>query len=339
MKIAVLLINLGSPENASPRKVAGFLYRMLNDVRVIDLPFIIRKLLVNLVIIPFRVRASSKKYAEYFNGKPSPLLTCSLSVEKKLNEILPSNYRAFSAMRYGNPSLKTALQQIIGDKYERILVFPQYPQYAEAVTLSSIEKAEDIAGRLDKKVELQIIRNFHDHPLFIECLSNKIRKYNPADYDRVIFSYHSLPLRQINKVHARAGQSGCNCSEKTPENSGFCYKAACYETSGLIARDLKLKKDDYLTSFQSQMGKNWLQPATGDVLISEAEKGNKRILIVSPSFVADCLETTMELGVEYNDLFRKHGGKCLQPVECLNDDEEWVQALAEMITTHPFIQA
>lgn len=328
MKTAVLLINLGSPENASRRKVACFLFQMLNDKRVIDLPFILRIILVNLIIIPFRINKSSKKYKEYFEKGEPTLPARSLNVVDKLNNILPENYRAFTAMRYGKPSLAKVIKKIDKEKYDRIIIFPQYPQYVEATTHSSIEKATKFIRKIKNKPEILVIKQFHDHPAYIDCMVEKIETFDPEKYDHVLFSYHSLPIRQVDKIHP-AGK--CNCSEATPENAKFCYKAACLETSRSIAEKLNVTIENYTTSYQSQIGKDWLSPFTDELLIKHATKGDKRVLIVSPSFVTDCLETVMDLRIEGNKLFKEHGGEKLQPVTCLNDDDKWIKALAAII--------
>ncbi len=331
MRTAILLINLGSPENASRKAVGSFLFQMLNDKFVIDLPFVLRKLLVNLIIIPFRINASSNRYKEYFGDKKSsPLLETSFSIAKKLNNTLPENYQAFIGMRYGKPSLKKALSEIEKKQFDKIILFPQYPQYAEATTRSSIEKVEEIVSKFKNKPDLQIIKQFYNNPLFITCFANKIKQFNLKEYDHLIFSYHSLPLRQINKIHPDIISENCNCTQEKPKHGEYCYKSACYETSRLLAEQLHLQNKDYTVSFQSQMGKDWLQPFTDNVLIKKAKDGCKRILIVSPSFVTDCLETTMDLQIEYNVLFKQHGGEHLQLVESLNDDNSWVEALMKI---------
>ena len=329
---AVVLVNVGTPDSPSVADVRLYLSQFLNDRRVIDLPWLLQKVLVNLIIVPFRAPKSARLYQQLWNENGSPLLYYSMQVAEKLQLRMGDNYKIYNAMRYGNPSLEKILKEIENQNYKKIIILPLFPQYASATTGTVSEFILAKISRWNEIPELRLINHFHDHPAFIEAFAAQAAKYEVAKWDHVIFSFHGLPLRQIRKVHPEIDCTECLCKTQSIEEGKFCYQAACYETARLIASKIGLSTNHYSISFQSRLTKNWMKPFTDETLIQKAKDGIKKILIFAPAFVADCLETKVEIGDEYKLLFQKHGGEELQLVESLNDHDCWIEGLDQIIT-------
>lgn len=328
---AVIIVNLGTPDSPSVRDVRRYLFQFLNDRRVIDLPWILQKVLVNLIIVPFRAPKSARLYRQLWDEKGSPLLYYSEEVRKQLQVLTGENYRIYHAMRYGKPDLSAVLENIENQNFNKIIIFPVFPQYSSATTGSVYEYILRRISTWNRIPELRLINHFHDHPAFIKAFATQAAKCNVSAYEHIIFSFHGLPLRQISKIHPEVNCTECRCKNETIEKSKLCYQAACYETARLIAREIDLAPDDYSVTFQSQFNKNWMMPFTDEVLIQKAQEGIKKILIFAPSFVTDCLETKVEIGIQYSHLFKEYGGEQLQLVESLNDQDFWIKALRQMI--------
>ncbi len=333
-KTAILLVNVGTPDNPSNNAVRKFLSQFLNDKRVIDLPFLLRKFLVNLIIVPFRTSKSAKLYVKLWNKKGSPLLYHSKSLIEKLQKKLKPGDEVFLAMRYQNPSIQTALLEIMKKDFDQIILFPLYPQYATSTTLTTIEETKKQMKKLNLNTPLTIVDQFFDKKEYLNALIERAQKYNFEDYDHILFSYHGLPVNQVEDTHPGSSCEQLNCSKTYNEKNLFCYHAACYQTTKLIAQKLKLKKKDYSICFQSRFAKKWLSPFTDEVLIQKANEGYKNILVFCPSFVADCLETTIEIEDEYKKLFIENGGESLTLVKSLNDSNAWATALKTMVYSH-----
>ena len=329
-KRALLLVNVGTPDSPSKKDVRRFLRAFLNDRRVIDLPWLFRKILVNLIIIPFRIKKSTTLYQRLWTREGSPLLVYLNGLVDKLQQSLQGRYQVYGAMRYGNPALKEVLSQIQFQGVEEITVFPLYPQYASSTTGSVVEEVFRIIGKWEVIPAIQVVNQFYNHPAFLNAFVRQIASFKPETFDHVIFSYHGLPMRQIDKTHPSIAGRACNCNREMPEHGTFCYRATCYETTRQLIKILKLAPGKTTVSFQSRLSKNWLEPFTDEVIVNLAQKGVKRILIVAPAFVADCLETIVEIE-DYKMLFTKHGGGELVLVPGLNDESVWVQAVAEII--------
>jgi len=328
---AVILVNVGTPDSPSTADVRKYLSQFLNDRRVIDLPWLLQKILVNLVIVPFRAPKSAKLYQKLWNENGSPLLYYSNQVAAKLQMRIGDEYHIYNAMRYGNPSLEGILKHIEYHNYNKIIVLPLFPQYASATTGSVSSFVLKKISHWNTIPELQLISQFYSHPAFTGAFVSQGAKYNHTVWDHVLFSFHGLPLRQINKVHPGIGCEECRCKTATIPEGKFCYQAACYETARLIAAKAGFADDHYSVSFQSRLTKDWMSPFTDKVLIQKAKDGVKNLLVYAPSFVADCLETKVEIEEEYNLLFRKHGGQKLQLVESLNDHDCWIEGLEQII--------
>ena len=334
-KKGVLILNLGTPNSPSVKDVRVYLREFLNDPRVIDIGRIAQLLLVNLIIVPFRAPKSAKEYKKLFkigNGK-SPLLTYGESLTSKLKSLAADKIDIELAMRYGSPSMEDVLGKMRMKNYDELYIFPLYPQYASASSGSTIEKAFRIINKWWVIPEVKAIGQFYNHPAYIQCIINRAQEFNLSDYDHFMFSYHGIPERHVDKVYL----DGKPCADHSCEdeinsaNSG-CYKATCYATTRLLVDGLKLSEGSYSTCFQSRLGRDpWLTPYTDKVIEKLGQDGKKKVLVFSPAFVADCLETTIEIGEEYLDLFKENGGEKLQLVPSLNDYDDWAEGLFRII--------
>lgn len=329
---AILLINVGTPDAPDVNHVRKYLFQFLNDRKVIDLPWLFQKLLVNLVIVPFRAPKSTKLYKKLWTNSGSPLLYYGEAVKKKLQEKFDDNTTVYLAMRYGNPDLLQVLKKIQDKKYDKLVVLPLFPQYATSTTGTAVARVLGELKKWDVVPELKIINQFYKNEAFLSAFVANISRYNIDEYDHVLFTYHGLPYSHIHKIHPEKECENCGCEKEMTQYGTFCYKAACYETTRLLAQKLQLSHDKYTVGFQSRLSKNWLHPFTDELILRKTKEGVKKILVVAPSFVADCLETTIELAVEYKELFLEYGGEDFQLVESLNDSDEWITALTKIIS-------
>lgn len=333
-KTAVLLINVGTPDEPRVKAVRRYLSEFLNDRRVIDIPLVLQKILVNLIIVPFRAPKSTKLYQRLWTEKGSPLLYYSEKVQEDLQKRLDSKADVFMAMRYGNPSVGKALAAIQKGNYDRLVVLPMFPQYASSTSGTAIQAVIDQVRKWNTIPEIKAISQFYDHPAFLDAFTERIQSCQPDQFDHVVFSYHGLPNRHLEKNHPEESIKTCNCEASLPEFGKFCYKATCHQTTRELATRLGLKPGQYSVSFQSRLSNNWMTPFTDQNLIARAKNGSKNILVVAPAFVADCLETTVEIGWEYKELFAENGGENLRLVESLNDSPRWISALEEILTPY-----
>ncbi len=334
-KTGVLLLQLGTPDSPSTRDVRRYLTEFLNDPRVIDLPWLVRKILVNGIIVPFRAPKSAKIYKELWaigNGT-SPLLTHSLRVQEKLQESFKDhNVTIELAMRYKNPSIDSVLEKMRLSHYDQIIVLPLFPQYASASTGTAIEKVMQIIKKWWVIPEIKIISQFWDNKGYIDSIVHNAEKFDLKSYDHILFSYHGLPERQVDKVYE--GTDLCSdqpCETTINEYNKFCYKATAYATTRLVAERLNIKENEYTVCFQSRLDKKWLTPFSDKVVEEWGKKGAKKLLVFSPAFVADCLETIIEIGVEYQEIFEENGGEKVQLVPSSNDHPLFINGLTELI--------
>jgi ferrochelatase len=333
MKTGVLLVNLGTPDSTKTSDVRKYLREFLMDWRVIDIPFLNRWMLINFIIAPFRAPKSAHEYKKLWEEKGSPLLFHGIELQKLVQEALGPDYVVGFGMRYQNPSIEKAVEIFKDKGIEKLIVLPLYPQYASASTGSSIEEVMKVIGQWQVIPELKIISNFCDHPLFIKAFAALGRKYMAQqDFDHIVFSYHGIPERQILKASVKTQcQLGTCCMSYHARNK-YCYRAQCYETTRLLVEELGLEEGSYSVAFQSRLGKTpWIKPYADHRIEELAKEGKKKILFFSPSFVADCLETTIEGGQEYRDLFLDNGGEHWQLVESLNTTPEWVACIRDMV--------
>ena len=331
-KTAILLMNVGSPDEPTIPSVWKYLTLFLNNKLVIDLPWLLRKFLVNAIIIPFRVKKSTGLYRRLWTENGFPLIFYSEELKKKLQIRLGNSFEVFTGMCYGNPNYTNALSEIKKKGFEKIVLFPLFPQYAISTTEAALIAAEAEIKRQKIQAEILKVEQFYDHPKFIDAFASRAKKIDLKKFDHVVFSYHGLPKRQVEKCHPEIKVENCTCDKSLPENGKFCYRATCYETTRLIANRLKLKPEEYSVSFQSRLSKNWLTPFTDEILQKKLSEGEKNILVLAPSFVTDCLETIIEIGLKYNEEFYENGGERFQLAESLNADDQWVEALVEIIS-------
>ncbi|HWY11223.1 MAG TPA: ferrochelatase [Bacteroidia bacterium] len=334
MKKAVLLINLGTPDSPSVADVRKYLTEFLNDRRVIDISAVGRFFLVNAVIVPFRSSKSAKLYQNIWTKEGSPLLINTKNLAIKLQASLGSNYSVEWAMRYQKPSIKSVLDKLRQQQPSEIIIVPLYPQYASSSTGSTAELVLKELSEWEVVPGIKLINKFYDSPHYIKALVETAKDHNVTSYDHVLFSYHGLPERQIKKASAHYGSNSCdlkNCCDAINKNNQYCYRANCFETTRQLVKQLNIPEGKYTTTFQSRLDDKWLKPYSDKVIEELAKKGMKKILVFSPAFVADCLETIYEIGTEYNEIFKQHGGESVTLVKSLNDNEIWVKALKEII--------
>lgn len=324
-KIAVLLINTGSPRSLRILDVACYLRQFLSDQRIIDIAGWRRHLLVNLVIVPSRVWQSRRAYRQIWQDG-SPLLDHSRRFASGLSERLPDDkYLVAIAMRYGRPSIAETLTELLAQEIDRLLIVPMFPQYSSAANGSAI--AESLRQLADKLVipQLTVVNDFYRQPFFIDALAESIRPY-VKKIDHLLFSYHGLPERQLP-----CKRSDNCCAQATADNRA-CYRFHCLQTTGAVAKKLNLVNSFYSTSFQSRLGRMpWIKPYTDSVVPKLAEQGCRKIAVVCPSFVADCLETIEEIAIRLRDDFIAHDGQQLTLIPCLNSNKDWLDGFADYV--------
>lgn len=334
-KTGVLLVQLGTPDSPKVGDVRRYLTEFLNDPRVIDLPWLGRKLLVNGIIVPFRAPKSAKIYKQLFeehNGI-SPLVTHTENTVRSLQTRFSpeENVYLHLAMRYQNPSMDVIMESMRRENYDRIIILPLFPHYASASTGSVIDKAMRIIKKWWVVPEIQVISQYYDHEGYIDAIVERSKEFDLNAYDRIMFSYHGLPDRHVDKVYDAGICKDQPCETEINQENKFCYKATCYATTRLIAEKIGLKESDYTVAFQSRLDKNWITPFSDEIIKGWGREGAKKILVFSPAFVADCLETLIEIGDEYQDDFEKLGGEKVQLVPSTNDHPRFVDCLEDLI--------
>ncbi len=332
-KIGVLLVNLGTPDTAETPDVRKYLREFLMDRRVIDINPVGRFFLINGVIAPFRAPKSAKVYKELWTERGSPLLYHGIDLKEKLQVALGDNYHVAFGMRYQSPSIQSALEELRDKSVDRIIVLPLFPQYAAASTGSVQDKVMEIVKEWWVIPSINFISSFCDDPGFINAFAELGKQHMAQDnYDHVIFSYHGLPERQVLKGSDKGYCKLGSCCNSYNKRNKYCYRAACFATSRLLAEQLGITEDQYTVTFQSRLLKDpWLQPYTDEVLKTLPAKGIKKVLAFSPAFVADCLETTIEVGEEFKEMFEHAGGEKWQLVESLNSNDTWVEAVKSLV--------
>ncbi len=327
MVTGVLLVNLGTPDSPKPGDVKRYLTEFLTDGRVVDLPYVQRQLLVRGVIIPKRYKISAKLYESIWTKEGSPLLIYGKKVETLLQEKLGEGYKVKLAMRYQNPSIEEGLEAL--REVDKLIIFPMFPQYASATTGSVHQKVFKILSKWKVIPEVRFISEYATHPALIDAFCLRAKEYDLTQYDHILFSYHGLPERQIQKADStgKCLKRGDCCAKNTK-----CYAAQCLGTTKGIVQQLKIPEGKWSLSFQSRLGKApWIKPYTDQVLKSLAENQKKRVLIFSPAFVSDCLETLEEVLSQYKELFIQEGGFSLDLLKGLNDHPKWIDAIERII--------
>lgn len=332
-KKGILLVNLGTPDAPDRPAVYRYLLQFLLDPRVIDVNWLSRNLLVRGIIAPFRSGSSSKLYQKLWTENGSPLKYYGNRVTEGLRHLLGEGYEVELAMRYQNPSIESAIEKLLQQQVSEITVLPMFPQYASASTGSVYEEVMRILQKRNAIPPLKFINSFYDYEPMIDIFAENARQYNIESYDHILFSYHGLPERQLRKTDDfnHCLQSKDCCQSIGPVNQ-FCYSAQCHATTRALVAKLNLPEGSYTTSFQSRLGRTpWVKPYTTTILEEQAKKGTKRLLVFSPAFVADCLETIVEISDEYYHEFKKMGGEHVQLVPSLNDNPKWIAAVRDLV--------
>jgi len=334
-KIGVLLINLGTPDSPSNSDVYKCLIEFLTDKRVIDLGWFKRNLLVRGIIVPMRYKSSAKAYREIWDkDRGSPLLFHTQDLSEKVQQELGDNFIVEIAMRYQNPSIEKGLLKLQQQQVSEIVVLPLYPQYSSACNGSAIQKVQEITSKWLTLPKLTYINHFYKNELFIDAIVENAKQFNLNDYDHIIFSYHGLPVRHLvnGDITGKYCKSDNSCCDTVSEINQNCYRSQCIQTTKLIVEKLGIDSTKYTNTFQSRLGKEiWIQPYSVDVITELAKQRKKKILVFSPAFVADCLETLFEISVEYQELFQEHGGEIIQLVPSLNSNDTWVKSVADIV--------
>jgi len=326
-------MNLGSPESTSTRDVRRYLNEFLMDERVIDIPYLKRLLLVKGIIVPFRAPKSAAAYKTIWTDKGSPLVEITRQLQQALQKIVAEPVEI--AMRYGNPNPKEAFDKLLKRQpgLEEVIAVPLYPHYAMSSFETAVEQAKDIHQKNNYPFELKFVKPFYNDAGYIHALSEKIKPFLQEGYDHLLFSYHGVPQRHIKKSDI----TGCHCLQKedcceVPSAAhDFCYRHQCFATTKLVTEKAGIPKEKYSISFQSRLGKGWLEPFT-DIRLDEMPKeGIKKLLIICPAFVSDCLETLEEIADRGKEIFMEAGGESYKMIPCLNVDGLWVEALAGLV--------
>jgi ferrochelatase len=329
-KRAILLLNLGSPDSTATKDVHKYLMEFLMDKRVIDYPYLFRKILVGGLIVPFRTAKSAEAYQTIWTKEGSPLIVLTRQLQEALNGQVDAPVE--SAMRYGNPSMTAACGKLLQKMpdIEEVIAVPLYPHYAMASYETAVEYAQKVHLENNYPFRLTFIKPFYNESRYLHALSDQIRPYLEAEYDHILFSYHGVPARHIKKSDPTGShclQSAACCETASPAHA-FCYRHQCFSTTREIVRLLGIPEGKYSNSFQSRLGKGWLEPFT-DIRLEEMPKeGIKKLLILCPAFVSDCLETLEEIAIRGKDSFINAGGQSYKMIPCLNTNPLWVQALA-----------
>jgi len=331
----VLLINLGTPDAPGSGPVRKYLREFLSDPRVLDINPVSRKLLLEGVILPLRPRKSADAYRKIWTERGSPLLVESLSLVEKVREALGAEVPVELGMRYGNPSIASALGKLSAARVDRLVVAPLYPQYSSAATGSSLEEVYRITGALEVVPNLSVLPPFYSDPGFLDAFARQGEPVLARDRpDHVLFSFHGLPERQVRRTDPTAAHclQSASCCDRIVDANRDCYRAQCFATARALAQRLGLAQGSFTVCFQSRLGRTpWIKPYTDQVIPELAARGVRRLAVFSPAFVADCLETLEEIGLRARDQFLSLGGESLSLVPSLNASPAWVSALTALL--------
>ena len=333
VKRGVILVNLGSPDSTEVKDVRRYLNEFLMDEKVIDLPWLLRALLVQGIIVPLRAPKSAEAYKTIWWKEGSPLVVLTKRLQQAVQKYFEEPVEI--SMRYGNPTPKAAFDNLIKRQpdLEEVIVFPLYPHYAMSSYETGVEYMYNEHKKHNYSFKLKHVKPYYNHPAYIHALAESIKPYIDKPYDKILFSYHGIPGRHLKKTDA----TGCHCLTvndccNTPSPAHeTCYRHQVFETTKLVTEKLNISKDRYEISFQSRLGKGWLQPFTDKRLEAMPAEGIKKLLVVCPAFVSDCLETLEEIEERGKESFMEAGGEIYEMIPCMNIQEAWVNAVAGLI--------
>ena len=332
MSKGVLLVNLGSPDSPSVPDVRRYLREFLMDARVLDVNWLARFCIVHFAILPSRPKQSAHAYQSIWTPEGSPLVHTSRNVQAKLQSQL--KVPIVLAMRYQNPSIPSAVRQLAEMGVDDLLLIPLFPHYAMSSFETAVERVRDVAHRLAPGMKISVQAPYYDDPDYIRAMVASAEPYLAGGYDHLLFSFHGVPERQIRKSDPTG--SHCLQSEDCCQRSSVahltCYRAQCFKTMAEFVRAVGIPQSKYSSAFQSRLGRTpWLRPFTDQELPALAAAGVKKLLVICPSFVSDCLETIEEIGMRGRETFLQAGGKEFDLIPCMNEHPLWISALAAMV--------
>lgn len=333
----LILVNLGTPEEPTPKAVNKFLKEFLSDPRVVD-SAIVRNLILKPIVIPKRSKKSAEAYESIWMEEGSPLMVYSKKLLEKVRYNLAGEYLVELAMRYGEPSIEGAFESFKGMEVDEIFVLPLYPQSTLSTTQSVIDKVREVVKKQEVEAPVKFLPNFYRHDEFILPFAQLTKEALEKDeYEHLIFSFHGVPQSHISQV--RSNKSVCmmreNCCDEITSENRFCYRAQCFDTARKIASRLNLSSENYSVTFQSRLGRaKWTEPYFKNTLEDIAYLDLKKVLVICPSFVADCLESLEEIAISYKEEFQELGGEVLDVVPCLNDNDLWAEGIPELINKY-----
>ncbi len=327
---AIILMNLGSPDSTEIKDLKKYLTEFLMDERVIDKPYLLRAMLVKGIIVPFRAKRSAEAYKTVWGEEGSPLITISknLQAQVQTNVDVPVEI----AMRYGNPSSTNVLKKLHDENpnLKEIILVPLYPHYAMSSYETAVEDMITVHAKNRYASKLTTIKPFYDNALYIDALSESIKPYLENDYDKILFSYHGIPERHVKKTdvtHHHCLQVNDCCNVPSPAHK-FCYRHQTMKTTELVIKKLNIPSNKFERTFQSRLGRYpWLTPYTAVRLTELANEGIKKLVVVCPAFVSDCLETLEEMALEGKEIFLKSGGESFTLIPCMNVQPLWISTL------------
>ena len=333
MSNGVLLVNLGSPDSPAVGDVRRYLGEFLMDGRVIDTPWLLRAFIVHGCILPFRPKQSAHAYQSIWTPEGSPLVVTSRRVRAELQKRV--EVPVGLAMRYQNPSIDSAVQELARAGVTRLLLIPLFPHYAMSSYETAVERVRELVARRAPGMVLVVQPPYYDLPDYVAALLASAEDYLKQNHDHLLFSFHGVPERQIRKSdptgHHCLGTPHC-CTTKSPARA-TCYRAQCYKTAAEFVVHAGVPEGRHSVAFQSRLGRDpWLKPYTDFELVRLAREGRKRLLVICPSFVSDCLETLEEIGIRGRETFLSAGGKEFELIPCLNEHPLWLDALEGMIS-------
>jgi ferrochelatase len=334
MSKGVLLVNLGSPNSPSVSDVRRYLREFLMDPRVLDVNWLARFCIVHFAILPSRPKQSAEAYKKIWMPEGSPLVVISRNVQQKLQPRVKVPVEL--AMRYQNPSIENGIRNLLRQDVEETLVIPLFPHYAMSSFESAAERAKRVAAWVAPQMRLQIQPPFFEQPDYIDALLASAEGFLKTGFDHLLFSFHGLPERQLRKSdptgsHCLASE---NCCSVPSSAHATCYRAQCFKTVGAFVKKAGIPKEKYSVAFQSRLGRDpWLKPYTDYELVEFPSRGIKKLLVMCPAFVSDCLETLEEIGLRGCESFLTAGGDQLTLIPCLNEHSLWLTTLEKMIAT------
>jgi ferrochelatase len=328
----VLLVNLGSPDSPSVPDVRRYLREFLMDGRVLDVNWFARFSIVYFAILPSRPKQSAEAYHKIWTAEGSPLVVTSRNVANRLKARVSVPIEL--AMRYQNPSIPSAIRKLADQGIDDLLLIPLFPHYAMSSFETAVERVKEVASQLAPRMKVRVQPPFFDQPDYIDAMVASTRDFLERDFDHLLFSFHGVPERQIRK----SDPSGChcltvaNCCQVDNPAHATCYRAQCFKTVAAFVKKAGLPPNKYSVAFQSRLGRHpWLKPYTDVEVPKLATNGVRKLLVICPAFVSDCLETIEEIGMRARDLFLEAGGSEFALIPCLNEHPLWIEALRKMI--------